>query len=121
MFHILSYQSNLVSLVVILHFAAVSILFYYPLLTVFKNFVGASFKDVKSDHLYFLSDLSLINVMSLTPTGLFVGRVVFGTSRTLMLFLKGRHFGFKLYFRMLVINTRKLTISHYLQVHQSLD
>lgn len=109
MFHVLSYRGNLVSVGVPLHFGAVSILLPPPH-CILKNFVGTPFKDVKSgNNLYFLSDLSLVSVTWHLLTGLVGGRVVFGTSWTLMtLFLKYRNFGFKSYFRTVVISSRKI-------------
>lgn len=77
MFHVLSYQGNLVSMEGPLGFGAISILLPPPH-CVLKHFVGTPFKDVKSaNNLYFVSDLSLASV---TLTWLVGGRVVFGIS-----------------------------------------
>lgn len=80
-----------------------------PTSHVLKNFVVTPFyvKCVKNgSSLYFLYDLSLVSVTVILRVSWSRGE--FGTSRILILFQEGRSFGFKLYFRMVVISSGKI-------------
>lgn len=105
-FRVVSCQGSWLAVGVPSRFGAVRILLPPPQ-RVLKNFVTTPFKDVRSGtSLYFLSDPSV--TQHLLP-GVVGGRVIFGTSWTWrMLVLEGRNFGFKWYFRVVLISSRKI-------------
>lgn len=99
-------SSNLASVGVSLGFSVCW--FYYSIThpTMFSKTLLEHLSDVKSDNLYFLCDLSLVSVTVIHRVSW--GRAQFGTSRILILFQECRSFGFKFYFRMVVISSGKV-------------
>lgn len=99
-------SSNLASVGVSLGF---SVCWFYYSIThpiMFSKTLLEHLSDVKSDNLYFLCDLSLVSVTVIHRVSW--GRAQFGTSRILILFQECRSFGFKFYFRMVVISSGKV-------------
>lgn len=103
---ILSYQGNLGSVGLSLPFGVCWFQYFITHLPCSQKLLEYLLDVKSSSSLYFLCDLSLVSVAIIHRISW--GRAEFGTSRNLVLFQEGRSFGFKLYFRMVVISSGKI-------------